>query len=101
MMSIIFKPKIRGSYEDLIIPPTKSMLERKPKRDYNSWSASEFECLASLRAMNTSYNDIGALLGRSPATCGWMVHDRQLNLEISQLRKKLTGEIMNNFRGKL
>tara|TARA_R110000787_G_scaffold41899_3_gene103117 strand:+ start:903 stop:1217 length:315 start_codon:yes stop_codon:yes gene_type:complete len=98
-MSIVFKPTIRGSYENLITPPTKTMLERKPKKDYNSWSASEFTCLIALRAMNTSYNDIGALLGRSPATCGWMVHDKQLNLDINQLRKKLTGEIMNNFHG--
>jgi|TARA_R110000751_G_scaffold44254_2_gene101386 hypothetical protein len=104
-MSLLFKPKIKESYVDLVPESrkryvegvlTKSILAKKPKTDYNPWSPADIERLIQLRGANISYNNIGKLLKRSPASCGWTVHDRMLRLEIRIIQKKLIEEIMND-----
>jgi hypothetical protein len=111
-MSILFKPKIKDSYADLMPVPievpivsrkkytegvvTKSSLAKEPKTDYNPWSPADIERLIQLRGVNISYNNIGKLLGRSPATCAWTVCDKLLRSEIKDVQKKLIEEIMND-----
>jgi|TARA_B110000908_G_scaffold106383_1_gene125226 uncharacterized iron-regulated protein len=104
-MSILFKPKIKESYEYLVPESrktytegkiTKTILDKKPKTEYNPLSSIDIERLIQLRGANISYNNIAKLLKRSPAYLGWVVHDKSLRMQIRTIQKKIIEEIMND-----
>lgn len=89
-MSIVFVPKIKESYN----VPTKSVLAKQPRTNYNPITELDLLRIVKLRAMNVSYNNIAKLIHRSSNTCAWHVHDKMLFIEINQLQQKLISEIM-------
>jgi hypothetical protein len=91
-MSLVFKPKLPAGY--VRGTPTKSTRLKRPKTNGSPWTPQDVERLLELRVIGVSYNDIGKLLKRSPATCTWIVHDRDLGLTINNLRNTTIADIM-------
>jgi hypothetical protein len=89
-MSIIFKPKIKESYN----VPAKSVLAKQPRTNYNPITELDLLRIVKLRAMNVSYNNIAKLLHRSSNTCAWHVHEKMLMIAINQRQQKLINDIM-------
>ena len=92
-MSIVFKPKIKESYN----APAKSVLAKRPLSNSNPITEVDLARIVKLRALNVSYNDIAKLIHRSANTCAYHVHDKMLFVEINERKKIMIAEAMSDL----
>ena len=91
-MSLVFKPKIKESYN----VPAKSVLAKRPLSNSNPITEADLARIVKLRSFNVSYNDIAKLIRRSANTCAFHVHDKMLFVEINERKKRMIAEVMSD-----